>query len=175
MILSKANQLMRNLPKEDLQFITTPKFNDMKERVLIAERVLLQTISFDLMVEHPYRHLKPFAMSIPVPTNLFTPEMTQEDRINAHRAFTQSIVQRAWNFVNDRCGRARGIFVCLPLSHLLVPSALLQPSAYNILPSRLLQLQVIWHVARSPLPFPTAQTANRSMRPWMLSPKSSKK
>ena len=31
------------------------EFKDLKERILVSERVLLQTLGFDLTVEHPYR------------------------------------------------------------------------------------------------------------------------
>jgi cyclin T len=32
---------------------------ERKEKVLISERILLQTLGFDLSIEHPYRHVAP--------------------------------------------------------------------------------------------------------------------
>eukprot|EP01122_Echinamoeba_exundans_P007351 TRINITY_DN2241_c0_g1_i1.p1 TRINITY_DN2241_c0_g1~~TRINITY_DN2241_c0_g1_i1.p1 ORF type:complete len:531 (-),score=88.09 TRINITY_DN2241_c0_g1_i1:57-1649(-) len=99
MILSKANQLIRKLEKEDMAYANSEECMRMREKVLIAERILLQTISFDLMVEHPYRYLKPFAMQVAVPAHLQA--LPDQERPQAILEFRQGIVQRAWNFVND--------------------------------------------------------------------------
>ena len=49
------------------------------------ERILLQTIKFDLQVEHPYSYLLKFAKTF----------KGDKDKI-------QKLVQMAWTFVNDR-------------------------------------------------------------------------
>lgn len=58
--------------------------DDPKEEVLILERILLQTIKFDLHVEHPYTFLLKYAKSL-----------------HGDKSKLQRIVQMAWNFVND--------------------------------------------------------------------------
>lgn len=49
------------------------------------ERILLQTIKFDLQVEHPYSYLLKYAKTF----------KGDKDKI-------QKLVQMAWTFVNDR-------------------------------------------------------------------------
>jgi len=56
------------------------EFKDLKERILVSERVLLQTLGFDLTVEHPYRPLLAYVKSI---------------------QGTRDLAQVAWNFIND--------------------------------------------------------------------------
>ena len=46
----------------DRQFATFG--NDPREEIMILERVLLQTIKFDLQVEHPYDSIIRFAKSL---------------------------------------------------------------------------------------------------------------
>jgi len=55
-------------------------FHVEKERILICERVLLQTLAFDLSVEHAYRPLLAYVKSI---------------------KGTRDLAQVAWNFIND--------------------------------------------------------------------------
>lgn len=57
---------------------------DPKEEVLILERILLQTIKFDLQVEHPYSYLLKYAKCLKGDKNKL-----------------QKMVQMAWTFVND--------------------------------------------------------------------------
>ncbi|GAB0089161.1 cyclin-K [Sergentomyia squamirostris] len=57
---------------------------DPKEEVMTLERILLQTIKFDLQVEHPYMFLVKYA-------KCFKGDATK----------LQKMVQMAWNFVND--------------------------------------------------------------------------
>ena len=68
--------------------MTEAQFNtfgeDPKETVMIMERILLQTINFDLQVEHPYKHLLDYAKNLTC------------DRDDA-----QKLVQMAWTFIND--------------------------------------------------------------------------
>lgn len=58
--------------------------DDPKEEVMTLERILLQTIKFDLQIEHPYNFLVKYAKCLKV------------DKANL-----QDIIQMAWNFVND--------------------------------------------------------------------------
>ncbi|XP_035775314.1 cyclin-K-like [Anopheles albimanus] len=58
--------------------------DDPKEEVMTLERILLQTIKFDLQVEHPYSFLVKYAKCL-----------------NGDSAKLQKMVQMAWNFVND--------------------------------------------------------------------------
>ncbi|KAK2705865.1 cyclin-K-like isoform X2 [Artemia franciscana] len=57
---------------------------DPKEEIMTLERILLQTIQFDLQVEHPYRYLLSYGKSFKV---------DQEKK--------NKIIQMAWTFVND--------------------------------------------------------------------------
>lgn len=55
------------------------------EEVLTLERILLQTINFDLQVDHPYNYLLKYA------------KILQGDKEKL-----QKMVQMAWTFINDR-------------------------------------------------------------------------
>ncbi|XP_076313676.1 uncharacterized protein LOC143226520 [Tachypleus tridentatus] len=57
---------------------------DSKEEVMTLERILLQTIKFDLQVDHPYRHLLKYAKSL-----------------KGDKQKLQKVVQMAWTFIND--------------------------------------------------------------------------
>lgn len=54
---------------------------------MTLERILLQTIKFDLQVEHPYTFLLKYAKCL-----------------KGDKARLQKMVQMAWTFVNDRYG-----------------------------------------------------------------------
>ncbi|KAJ6648700.1 Cyclin-K [Pseudolycoriella hygida] len=58
--------------------------DDPKEEVMTLERILLQTIKFDLQVEHPHNFLMKYVKCL-----------------KGERVKQQKIVQMAWNFVND--------------------------------------------------------------------------
>ncbi|CAH0555283.1 unnamed protein product [Brassicogethes aeneus] len=68
--------------------LTDQKFNtfgdDPKEEVMTLERILLQTIKFDLQVEHPYAYLLKYAKCL------------KGDKVKLNK-----MVQMAWTFVND--------------------------------------------------------------------------
>ena len=66
------------------QFLTFGE--DPRETVMIMERILLQTINFDLQVDHPYRHLLNYTKTLRGETN--------------HEQCT-TMVQMAWTFIND--------------------------------------------------------------------------
>jgi cyclin T len=80
-VLITSDKLIR---KQDAQVKPlvpdSPEYNDFKERVLQMERILLQTLGFDLKVEHPYKPLLHFVKDI----------KGQKD-----------LAQVAWNFAND--------------------------------------------------------------------------
>ena len=59
---------------------------DPRENVMIMERILLQTINFDLQVDHPYQHLLNYTKTLRGETN-------QEQ--------CSTMVQMAWTFIND--------------------------------------------------------------------------
>lgn len=52
---------------------------------MTMERILLQTIKFDLQLEHPYKFLLKYATLI-----------------KGEKSRLEKMVQMAWNFVNDR-------------------------------------------------------------------------
>ncbi|XP_048841224.1 cyclin-K [Brienomyrus brachyistius] len=58
--------------------------DDPKEEVMVLERILLQTIKFDLQVEHPYQFLLRYAK-----------------QLKGDKSKVQKLVQMAWTFVND--------------------------------------------------------------------------
>jgi hypothetical protein len=59
--------------------------DEWKEQLLVHERVLLQTIKFDLQVSHPYGFVLKFAKAF-----------------KGDKAKVQKVVQMAWTFINDR-------------------------------------------------------------------------
>ena len=61
--------------------IGSPEYKQLEDKVLRMERLLLQTLKFDLKVEHPYRHLLAFLKKI--------------------NSTDKRLAQTAWNFVND--------------------------------------------------------------------------
>ena len=60
---------------------------DPKGEILALERVLLQTIKFDLQVDHPHDFIVSFVKSLNVS--------------NANDEKVQNMVQAAWNLAND--------------------------------------------------------------------------
>uniref|UniRef100_V9KRC4 Cyclin-K n=1 Tax=Callorhinchus milii TaxID=7868 RepID=V9KRC4_CALMI len=65
--------------------------DDPKEEVMVLERILLQTIKFDLQVEHPYQFLLKYAKQLKVQFSL---SLGDKNKL-------QKLVQMAWTFVND--------------------------------------------------------------------------
>lgn len=66
--------------------------SDPKEEILTLERILLQTLRFDLEVEHPYEHLIRY-----VKQSKFTQAGQTNDSIH------KVILQSAWTLLNDSC------------------------------------------------------------------------
>ncbi|TRY77570.1 hypothetical protein DNTS_007212 [Danionella cerebrum] len=63
--------------------------DDPKEEVMVLERILLQTIKFDLQVEHPYQFLLRYAKQLKGICSA------------GDKNKVQKLVQMAWTFVND--------------------------------------------------------------------------
>ncbi|XP_045533390.1 cyclin-K [Pieris brassicae] len=78
----------KDIIKVAKSLLTEQKFgtfgDDPKEEVMTLERILLQTIKFDLQVEHPYGYLLKYAKCL-----------------KGEKSKLQKIVQMAWTFVND--------------------------------------------------------------------------
>ncbi|XP_055541666.1 cyclin-K isoform X2 [Wyeomyia smithii] len=78
----------KDIIKTARSLLTDQKFvsfgEDPKEEVMTLERILLQTIKFDLQVEHPYSFLVKYAKCL-----------------KGDSTKLQKMVQMAWNFVND--------------------------------------------------------------------------
>lgn len=77
---------------------------DPKEEILTLERILLQTLRFDLEVEHPYDHLIKYVKHFTV---------VKKDQagniIEQGETTRKGLVQSAWTFLNDSSGTT----VCL--------------------------------------------------------------
>ncbi|KAL1790307.1 cyclin-K [Sigmodon hispidus] len=58
--------------------------DDPKEEIMVLEKILLQTIKFDLQVEHPYQFL-----------------LRYTKQLKGDKTKIQKLVQMAWTFVND--------------------------------------------------------------------------
>lgn len=78
----------KDIIKTARSLLTDQKFQsfgeDPKEEVMTLERILLQTIKFDLQVDHPYSFLVKYAKCL-----------------KGDQTKLQKMVQMAWNFVND--------------------------------------------------------------------------
>ncbi|XP_025207298.1 cyclin-K-like [Melanaphis sacchari] len=68
------------LPKEKYKTLGV----DPKEEIMVLERILLQTIKFDLQVDHPYQFILKYAKCL-----------------KGNKTKLTKIVQMAWTFVND--------------------------------------------------------------------------
>lgn len=83
---------------------------DPKEEILTLERILLQTLRFDLEVEHPYKHLLGYTNNSTIVRDGLGGE---EIRL--------ACLQRAWAFLNDSCCTT----VCLQYEPEIVAIAML--------------------------------------------------
>ena len=80
---------------------------DPREEVMTLERVLLKTIKFDLQVDHPYKNIMNYALSLGEPEKL------------------QKVVQMSWTFVNDSlrttlCLRWEPEVIAIAVMHLAI-------------------------------------------------------
>ncbi len=80
-----------------------------KEELLTHERILLQTIKFDLQVQHPYSHLLKFAKSLKGRFKSREGDIAMllsftfsSCGITGDRQKLEKLVETAWTFVNDR-------------------------------------------------------------------------
>ncbi|XP_030377347.1 cyclin-K [Scaptodrosophila lebanonensis] len=96
---------------------------DPKEEVMTLERILLQTIKFDLQVEHPYTFLLKYAKCF-----------------KGDQQKLQKMVQMAWNFVNDSLSTV----VCLQWEPEIIAVALIH------LASKLSKFTVLDWLGRQP-------------------------
>lgn len=76
----KVTHMLRTKNKVDLQ-IDSKEYIEIRDDILMRERIVLQTIAFDLTVEHPYKFLL--------------------SNIKKLFAGDKELAQVAWNFVND--------------------------------------------------------------------------
>lgn len=90
--------------------IDSEKYNNFKKQVLVAERLVLQTIAFDLTVEHPYRFLN---------EQLGLLKLLPEER--------KIMMQTAWSFVNDSFAST----VCLQFRPQLIAAAAIYLASKN--------------------------------------------
>lgn len=97
--------------------------DDPKEEVMTLERILLQTIKFDLQVEHPYTFLLKYAKCF-----------------KGDQQKLQKMVQMAWNFVNDSLSTV----VCLQWEPEIIAVALIH------LASKLSKFTVLDWLGRQP-------------------------
>ncbi|XP_034946387.1 cyclin-K-like isoform X2 [Chelonus insularis] len=107
--------------------LTKQKFmtfgEDPKEEVMTLERILLQTIKFDLQVEHPYSYLIKYAKCL-----------------KGDKGKLQKMVQMAWTFVNDS--------LCTTLSLQWEPEIIAIALMY--LASKLSKFEVVDWIGRQP-------------------------
>jgi len=76
----------------------TPEFDELRDKILVNERILLDVVALNLSVEHPYKHLCAYVKSI------------KGDR---------ALLQFAWNFLNDSLSTT----LCLQYKPQLIASA----------------------------------------------------
>jgi cyclin T len=92
-----VTELLRNKDKKlDLE---SPEFWALRENILTHELIVLQTIAFDMTIEHPYKYLLMYVKQI--------------------QAGNKSLAQVAWNFVNDSLRTT----LCLQFKPQLIASA----------------------------------------------------
>lgn len=103
-VLCEAYKKRFNVKAADTPDPESRKFWEMREQVLVAERVLLQTLGFELQLEHPYRELLAYVKSV-----------------HMRRDFAQL----AWNFVND----SYRTIVCLQYDHKTIAAAAIAMAA----------------------------------------------
>jgi len=87
----KCSQILQRASK----LLTKAQFqsfgSDPKEEIMTMERILLQTIKFDLMVEHPYKYLVKYGKILES-----NPRLSPENKKKI-----QKMVPMAWTFIND--------------------------------------------------------------------------
>lgn len=106
----KSNDIVK-FSKSILSEQTFAQFGpDPKEEILTLERILLQTLRFDLEVEHPYEHLIKYVKHFVVVKAGINDDISRKE-----------LLQSAWTFVNDSCCTT----VCLQYEPEIVAIAML--------------------------------------------------
>nr|CAI5854552.1 unnamed protein product [Callosobruchus analis] len=117
----------KDIIKTARSLLTDQKFatfgEDPKEEVMTLERILLQTIKFDLQVEHPYQYLLKYAKCL-----------------KGDKTKLQKMVQMAWTFVNDS--------LCTTLALQWEPEIIAVALMY--LAGKLSKFEVVDWIGRSP-------------------------
>jgi hypothetical protein len=72
--------------------------SDPKDELLTHEKILLQTIMFDLVVENPYAHMLTFSKTL---MELATKAKKKDEKLEVKQEKLQKLVQLAWTFIND--------------------------------------------------------------------------
>ncbi|VEN43050.1 unnamed protein product [Callosobruchus maculatus] len=120
----------KDIIKTARSLLTDQKFatfgEDPKEEVMTLERILLQTIKFDLQVEHPYQYLLKYAKCL------------KGDKF--FQTKLQKMVQMAWTFVNDS--------LCTTLALQWEPEIIAVALMY--LAGKLSKFEVVDWIGRSP-------------------------
>ena len=91
--------------------VDSEKYNNFKKQVLVAERLVLQTIAFDLTVEHPHRFLQEQAKML---------DCAEDKR--------KEFMQTAWSFVNDSFAST----VCLQYRPQLIAASAIYLASKNV-------------------------------------------
>lgn len=106
-VLTEAYRVRHNCKLSEVPDADSREFWKMKEQVLVSERILLQTLGFELQIEHPYRPLLAYVKAIQA---------------------TRDFAQLAWNFVND----SYRTVICLQYTYdTVAAAAVLLAAAYK--------------------------------------------
>lgn len=79
--------------------IRNEEFSLLRESILTHELICLQTIAFDLTVEHPYKHVINNVKRI---QGMYEMEIVGRNFVLIFLTGDKNLAQVAWNFVNDR-------------------------------------------------------------------------
>lgn len=63
------------------------EFKDLREKILVMERVVLNSVAFDMYIEHPYKYIMKYRSKIKTE--------------GASAESSRQLAQVAWNFIND--------------------------------------------------------------------------
>ncbi|XP_069943062.1 cyclin-K-like isoform X2 [Cherax quadricarinatus] len=98
----KCRDIMKTA-KSLMDDLTWAEFGtDPREEVMTLERILLQTIKFDFIVEHPYTYLLKYAKCLKVPALHRDSSWRDHDAsLAGDKKKLPNMVQMAWTFVND--------------------------------------------------------------------------
>ena len=78
--------------------VKSVEYLELKEHVLLLERVVLHTISFDLSIEHPDKYIIDGVMKMYKNRQVeYEPDLSDKDRTK----LSHELMQRAISFVND--------------------------------------------------------------------------